>query len=80
MRSALLLLLLGGCASGPQLPIGVPVVNISCTWNLQDGGTADDCDCLIDRSSADSAQQTHGVQTGPVDVSPHTQVSTGANP
>jgi hypothetical protein len=42
---------LHGCAAGPQLPITSVV--ISCTWHAEDGGTASDNDCLIDRSSAD---------------------------
>lgn len=30
-----------GCASGPQLPIVTPVVNISCTVNMPDAGSVE---------------------------------------
>lgn len=78
---AMLALWTSSCSTGPQLPVTTPVLHISCTWNLQDGGTAEDCDCLVDRSASSAEAQTTGNETGPVEVSPRTSVSaTGGTP
>lgn len=66
---------LTGCSAGPQTPIVTTPMHISCTWNLQDGGTAEDCDCLIDRSSAESGSEATGNRVRDVTVSPDTDVS-----
>lgn len=64
-----------GCSTGPQMPVLTTPLTISCTWHAQDGGTATDNDCLIDRSSADTAAQTTGNEVDDVQVSPETDVS-----
>ncbi len=70
--------LASGCSSGPQLPVVTTPIHISCTWNgAPDGGTIEDCDCLIDRSSAAPATATTGVQTETRDVAPSVSVPVG---
>jgi hypothetical protein len=69
--------LASGCSSGPQLPIVTTPISISCTWHAPDGGTIEDCDCLIDRSSAAPATATTGVQTETRDVAPSVSVPVG---
>lgn len=69
-----LVLAMQGCASGPQLPIATPVLNIAITYNAApDGGTITDCDVMIDRSGAEASQRTTGNATDAV-VSPTTRV------
>jgi hypothetical protein len=72
----LLFVLALGCSSGPQLPIVTTPIHISCMWNgAPDGGTIEDCDCLIDRSSAAPATATTGVQTETRDITPSVDVA-----
>lgn len=49
-----------GCSAGPQLPIVTVPVNVSCTWNAPDGGTLNDCDCLVDHVSPTTATSSVG--------------------
>lgn len=39
-----------------------------------------DLSCLFDRTQAGAEADQHGIETGPIDVSPHTQVRTGVQP
>lgn len=70
---------LSGCSSGPQLPITTPVVNVSCTWQVNPAGDAavelSDNDCLIDRSSSEAEAHTTGNETTTGDISPEIDVS-----
>lgn len=71
---------LGACSSGPQLPVTTTPMSISCTWNCGDGGTCEDCDCMIDRSSADSTAETTGNRARDVSVSPTLDTNVSAIP
>lgn len=63
-----------GCSSGPQLPIVTTPISISCTWNGMDGGAIEDCDCLVDRSSAQAEGNPVGNVVRDVRVDPTTSV------
>lgn len=67
--------LLSGCSAGPQLPVLTSPINISVTITAADGGTIEDSDVLIDRSSAASDAETTGNRARDVTVSPSTSVS-----
>lgn len=69
---ALLLALICGCSSGPQVPVSTPVINIACTWSIMDGGTCTECICMIDRSSALSKPVTTGNEIPNAQVEIHT--------
>lgn len=93
---ALAALLVAGCSSGPQVPIqGTPVtIQIeagACNGRSSGGETPVPVDegpravgtCSVAiwvDSPASSSQATRGVETGPVDVSPDTDVSLTGSP
>jgi hypothetical protein len=58
----------GSCSLGPALPMGVPVVNVTCNWQVMDAGTCTNCICVIYHPTATSTPTTNGVETGDVEL------------
>jgi hypothetical protein len=72
--------LLGGCSAGPQLPVLTSPINISVTITAADGGSIEDSDVLIDRSSAANDAETTGNRARDVRVDPTVTTSVSAVP
>ena len=49
-----------GCSAGPQFVTPTTPITITVQLHAIDGGSLEDCDVLIDRSSAESRPQTTG--------------------
>lgn len=77
---AVALSLLSACSAGPQLPVLTSPINISVTITAADGGTVEDSDVLIDRSSAANDAETTGNRARDVTVSPEVTTSVSAIP
>lgn len=76
--AALLALFLSSCSLGPALPLGVPVVNVNCTWNVMDGGRCNRCVCHVTNPTATSTPGTRGIETGDVDTRTRLGLALGA--
>lgn len=50
----------GGCSAGPQLPVVTIPVSVTCSWSAPDGGSLEDCDCLVDRVAPATETRTTG--------------------
>lgn len=70
----LALAFLASCSAGPQLPVVTTPITISCVWNNMDGGASEDCDCMVDRSSAQGEGSPTGIRTETGDISPSVSV------